>query len=176
MIYIVSLLIGLINAYRGSGKAKENPILKHVFSKWVCVVYFLALMFLVAGSMAMAFIIPIIFLFVTGTGGLMPAFASNWNGEQPEEFYPFDWICNKMVEVKSEASYRAWGCYYGTLVGGVFFIPFLFTNLFYGLPMLLTGLIIGSLRYLPDTILWKWRLIEGVWFGLLYSLLFGFSV
>ncbi len=189
MIYISSLLIGLINAYRG-GNYSEGKWYDQLFSKYVCVIYFALLMYVATQEpyASLFFVLPYIFMFATGTGGLMTAFASSadWyrlGNPQPKEFKPFDWICYKMTNspVRSIAEYRAWGVWYGSLVGAIFALPCLVMSNWWGLTMCLTGLVIGSLRYVgeikyktePDL---RWRLCELVWFGIIYSLVFGLGV
>lgn len=182
MIYLYAILIALINAARGAGTdfTKGNKVLEFLFSKWLVVVYFFGLAWLATDYIAASiFILPIIFKFATGTGGLMQAYTESIKA--PKEFKPFDWVANKITgePIDTLPKARKWGVVYGTLVGIVFALPFIYTNFLFGLPMLLTGFVIGEMRreYIKKILYngfndYRWRAIEFAWFGFTYSILF----
>ena len=180
-----AILIALINAARGSGTdfTQGNKVLEFLFSKWLVVAYFYGLALLATDYIAAGiFIIPIIFKFATGTGGLMQAYTESII--PPKEFAPFDWIANKIVgePVDTLPKCRKWGVIYGSLVGEIFALPFIYTNSLYGLPLFLTGFVIGEMRrdYVRKILYsgfndYRWRAIELLWFGFTYSMLYFLS-
>lgn len=167
-----SLFIGALNALRGSGLAKGEAITKFLFSKYVIVGYFFLLVFLVTKSHILAglFIAPILFQYLTGTGGLMQAFTND--KIDAKEFKPFDFLADVIVRkpILTLEKARKWGVWYGTFTGIVFYFPFItFGDYLQGLPMLGLGLYCGALRYFKNSN--GWRFIEFSYY-LMYSLLF----
>jgi hypothetical protein len=188
-----SLIAATINAIRGSGAAKKYAITSYLFSKWVCVVYFFGLLYLILGNpwVAAVFLLPIIFKYATGTGGLHYTFLK----EFPKEFFiaikykyfdnllkkifprinnigefpPFDWLCDKVVgKVKTIDDLNDWGFIYGSLVGILFTLPFFITGNIYGVLMIFLGLFCYLLKFVKINA--KWRIVEFFYILLYFTL------
>ncbi len=170
MIYISAFLIGALNALRGSNFS-EGKWYDIFFTKWLVLGYIFLLAFInLTLLFSLVFITPILFWFATGTGGNHQAFTDGIIN--PKEFAPFDWVATLLTdkEIDSLGDARKWGVWYGSLIGLVFYLPFLaLEKYFIGLPLLGLGLYCGALRYFNHP--YKWQFIE---FGylFLYSILF----
>jgi hypothetical protein len=97
------------------------------------------------------FMIPILF-YVDGSGALHKAQPTNTSTDTTESKL-IDPIAHKLAGfIKNNWGYtQKWGFAYSTVLGFIFCLPFLYTNLFYGLPCLLLPF---ACRYLP------WRDVE----------------
>jgi hypothetical protein len=155
---ITGVIIGLLNAFRGSGWLQEHgKELLATLLKWVIIPLALICSTLHFGGnyvMAIALSLPYFWFMATGTGACMQANINN-PIESTKGWPPFANICDKIARaiLKIPASvtdlpteyYRLWGFLYATLVGIVFSSPFLLTQYVYGIPLLFFGV---TCRYL----------------------------
>lgn len=165
------------NAVRGSGLLKfEDSVLwlvKIPIKHFTAPLFIASGLYLASSDWALSLLgtLPYYLKMFTGTGGDMQARKDNKNINDPyymQEWVAFDKLALKLANLnlyKLPLAQR-WGLWYCTLWGVVFSLPFLMTNYWYALPVLLYP---AFVRYL------SWRKVEFIYM-LVYCFMLNLSV
>jgi hypothetical protein len=170
MLYIIAILVGALNALRGSGYLKE----KYHWIQWslkrLIVPGIIALSSWVMSHnwlITLLSVLPYYFVIFTGTGGMMQAQRTQpcTTRDGCKEFILFDPLCDWFASKYYFNNYcQAWGFAYCTLTALVYSLPFIATNYLFALPLFLYPLLV---RYA------NWRLVEFTFTAAYVALMLG---
>ena len=156
-IFILATIAGYLNSLRGRGLSEKYGL---IYSKAVFISLICLLIFTINHSWieALAGFAVFAVMLWTGTGGLMQAFTGK--PQKEKEFLPVDLLTAFITKTRgweegfSPSSYRRYGVVYASFIGLIqAIIAFCFVGFNFGILLLLsTGLIVGSMRYLPEKI------------------------
>lgn len=184
LIFITIILITALNICRGGRYFPEHIL----FSKWAIVIYqtvLFCIFTLVSGNhlvYSLLFIAPHAIELALGTGEQMLVANEDYLSEfKINKKKPINkallYILKIDADNASDADKRRLSAWYCSVVGCIFYIPFIFTNWVVGLPVLLYGVILGVFRYVPPITIngvgdLTWRVVKEGFYMALYTGLF----
>lgn len=162
--FISALITGFLNSLKGRGLAEQYGL---VYSKYTFLAAMCALIFLENNSLLEAVVGFVAFGIVTwtGSGGMMQAFTGEW--QPKKEFAPVDVLVSKIINIRgwgqgySPAEYRKFGVWYVLVISIFQALIAVISSPFHAPLLLLSGFIVGAMRYLPAKYsLYSWLICE----------------
>ncbi|MGL4999530.1 MAG: hypothetical protein ACRC5T_11225 [Cetobacterium sp.] len=185
---ILTLLITVLNIGRGGRYFPEHIL----FSKWAIVIYQMLLFYAFTyfegynPLYAILFIIPHAVELAIGTGEQMQVANEGSLKDYPiNEEKPLNEILLFILDIDAkyatDADKRRLSAWYCSIVGIIFYLPFLITSWKIGLPVLAYGFILGVFRYIPPIYIFgvgdlTWRIVKEGFYIALYTSLFVVSL